>query len=113
MRDLSLANHARAIDISRELSAANPSDYELRFALALAQSERADAYLAFAHAPGGRSREADVAAAEADYVAALAIYQELEQAGSLTGTDKSYVEHARKQLESTRAERAVTGKRAG
>ena len=56
MRELSFANHARAVDISRELSAANPSDYELRFALALAQAERADAYVRFARSAAGPAR---------------------------------------------------------
>ena len=108
MRELSFANHARAVDISRELSAANPTDYELRFALALAQAERADAYVRFARSAAGRARAADLAAAEADYGAALAIYQELQQAGTFTASDKSYVDRARAQIESIRAERAAT-----
>jgi tetratricopeptide (TPR) repeat protein len=107
MRELSLANHSRAVEISRALSAANPSDYEQRFALAQAQAERGDAYVRFAR--GGRAgaaRGADIAAAEADYGAALAIYQDLERAGMLAGSDKSYLDHVRVQLESIRAERA-------
>jgi hypothetical protein len=36
MRELSLASHMRAVEISRQLTTANPSDYLLRFALALA-----------------------------------------------------------------------------
>ena len=107
MRELSFANHARAVDISRELSAANPSDYELRFALALAQAERADAYVRFARSAAGLARAADLAAAENDYGAALAIYQELQQAGTFAASDKSYVDHARAQLESIRAERTA------
>jgi hypothetical protein len=105
LRDASLANHARAVDLSRELSAANPSDYELRFALALAQAERADAYMRFARAAGPR-RAADLAAAETDYGAALAIYQELQQAGTFAASDVKYVEHARAQIAVIRAERA-------
>jgi non-specific serine/threonine protein kinase/serine/threonine-protein kinase len=107
MREQSFANHARAVDISRELSAANPSDYELRFALALAQAERADAYVRFARAAAGRPRAADLAAAETDYGAALAIYRELQQAGTFAASDKSYVDHANAQLESIRADRAA------
>jgi non-specific serine/threonine protein kinase/serine/threonine-protein kinase len=107
MREVSFANHARAVEISRELSAANPGDYELRFALALAQAERGDAYLRFARAAAGPARAADLAAADADYTAALAIYQELQQAGTLSGSDRSYVDHARAQLESVRAERSA------
>jgi non-specific serine/threonine protein kinase/serine/threonine-protein kinase len=107
MRELSLANHSRAVEISRALSAANPSDYEQRFALAQAQAERGDAYLRFARAArAAAARGADLAAAEADYFAAVAIYQELERGGTLAGSDRSYVEHARAQLESVRAERA-------
>jgi hypothetical protein len=107
LREPSLANHARAVEISRELSAANPTDYEQRFALAQAQAERADAYVRFARSAAGTARAADLAAAEVDYGAALAIYQELERAGTLAGSDKSYVDHARAQLEHIRAERAT------
>jgi non-specific serine/threonine protein kinase/serine/threonine-protein kinase len=102
LRDLSLANHAQAVSISRELSAANPSDYELRFALALAQAERADAYVLFAQAPGSRTQAADLAAAAADYTAALAIYDELRQAGTFAASDEHYVDHARAELERIR-----------
>jgi len=108
MRERSLANHARAVEISRDLSDASPGDYELRFAFAQAQAERADAYLTFAKAPAARSRAADLAAAEADLRAALAIYQELQQAGTFAAADQSYVDHAKAQLESVRAERAST-----
>jgi eukaryotic-like serine/threonine-protein kinase len=105
MREPSLANHARAVDISRELSAANPGDYELRFALALAQAERADAYVRFARSAAGPARAADLAAAETDYGAALAIYQELQAAGTFAASDMRYVDHARTQIASIRAER--------
>jgi eukaryotic-like serine/threonine-protein kinase len=109
MREVSLANHARAVDISRELSAANPTDYELRFALALAQAERADAYVQFARATvAGAARDSDLAAAETDYGAALAIYQELQQAGTFAASDQVYVDKARAQLAIIRAERTTT-----
>jgi non-specific serine/threonine protein kinase/serine/threonine-protein kinase len=107
MRAPSLANHARAVALSRELSAANPGDYELRFALALAQAERADAYMRFAKGATGPARAADLAAAETDYGGALAIYQELQQAGTFAASDVKYVEEARAQLASIRAERAA------
>ena len=55
----------------------------------------------------GPARAADLAAAEADYGAALAIYQELQQAGTFAASDTSYVDHARAQLASIRAERAA------
>jgi eukaryotic-like serine/threonine-protein kinase len=108
MRELSLANHARAVDISRELSAANPGDYELRFALALAQAERGDAYVRFGRAAAGPRRDADLAAAAADYTAALAIYQELQQAGTFAASDQGYVDHARAQLAGLRGGQAAT-----
>ena len=107
MRELSLANHARAVDISRELSAASPGDYELRFALALAQAERGDAYVRFARSASGHAKTVDLDAAEADYRAALAIYDELQTAGTFSAPDKSYVDHAKAQLEVVRAERAA------
>jgi tetratricopeptide (TPR) repeat protein len=108
MRDLSLANHAQAVNISRELSAANPADYELRFALALAQAERADALVRFARAKGARAPAADLAAAEADYRAALVIYEELQKAGTFAASDQGYVDRARTELARIGAERAGT-----
>ena len=108
MREPSLANHARAVAITRELSAANPGDYEMRFAVALAQAERADAYVRLAGArPAGPARTADLAAAEADYLAALAIYEELQRAGTFSVSDHRYVEHARTRLARIRAERGA------
>jgi non-specific serine/threonine protein kinase/serine/threonine-protein kinase len=104
-RDLSLANHGRAVEMSRELTAANPADYELRFALALALSGRADAYVLFARAPGPAARAADLAAAERDYAEALDIYARLQQAGTFSAADQSYVDEARASLEKVRAER--------
>ena len=52
MRDLSLANHGHAIDMSRRLSEENPSDIELRVALALALTGRGEAYASFGRAAG-------------------------------------------------------------
>jgi eukaryotic-like serine/threonine-protein kinase len=107
LREPSLANHALAVAISRELSAANPSDYELRFAVAEAQAGRADAYAHFARAASsGPTRTTDLAAAATGYAAALAIYEELQRAGTLQASDASYVEHARTQLARVRAEQA-------
>jgi hypothetical protein len=104
-RDLSLANHGRAVEMSRELTAANPADYEVRFALALALSGRADAYVLFAHAPRPVARAADLAAAERDYDEALGIYASLQQAGTFPAADQSYVDEARARIEKVRAER--------
>ena len=111
MREPSLANHARAVDISRELTAANPSDYELRFALGIAHAGRADAYLEFARAARSPSRAADLAAAERDYTSALDIYSKLQKAGTFAASDKEYVDKARASLEKVRADRNQNGKR--
>ena len=107
MREPSLANHTRAVDISRELTAPNPIDYELRFALGIALAGRADAYLQFARATRPPSRAADLAAAERDYTEALDIYRKLQEAGTFAASDKEYVDKARAQLETVRAERAT------
>jgi hypothetical protein len=82
------------------------SDYELRFALALALGGRADAYLQFAEAPRSGSRSADLAAAERDYTEALDIYAKLQAAGTFSSGDMEYVTNARAQLEKIRAARA-------
>ena len=97
--------------LSRELAEANPSDYELRFALGMAHAERADAYLQFARAVRPSSREADLDAAERDYLTALDIYQKLQDAGTFAASDMTYVDNAREQLQKARAERAA-GRRA-
>jgi non-specific serine/threonine protein kinase/serine/threonine-protein kinase len=109
MREPALANHTRAVDISRALTEANPSDYELRFALAMAHAERGDAYLQFARAARSSSRASDLAAAERDSITALDIYKTLEDAGKLAGSDREYVDKARAQLNTVRAERAAIG----
>lgn len=93
--------------LSRELTAANPADYELRFALALALGGRADASLLFARAPRPSAREADLAAAERDYAEALDIYAALQHAGILSAGDQKYVTDARAQFERIRAERGA------
>ena len=107
MREPSLANHARAVDISQELATANPSDYELQFALGMAHAERADAYVEFAHAGRSASRAADLAAAERDYTSALDIYGKLQKAGTFAANDMEYVDKARAGLEKVRTERAA------
>ena len=107
MREPSLANHTRAVDLSRELTTANPTDYELRFALGIAYAGRGDAYVEFAQAPRPSSRAADLAAAERDYTSALDIYSKLQQAGTFAASDKEYVDKAQEQLAKVRAERAV------
>jgi tetratricopeptide (TPR) repeat protein len=110
MRDQSLGNHARAVEISRELTASNPSDYELRFALALALGGRADALLQFAEAPRAVSPSTDLAAAERDYTEALDIYAKLQAAGTFSSGDMQYLTTARSQLEKIRAARTRTSR---
>jgi hypothetical protein len=103
LRDASLANHGRAVDLSRELTAANPADYELRFALALALAGRADAHLLFARATRPGVRDADLTAAERDYLEAIDLYARLKAAGTFAVSDKEYEDHARAQLEAARS----------
>jgi tetratricopeptide (TPR) repeat protein len=106
-RDGALTNHARAIAMARELQRKNPVNVELRVAVGLALASRADAYAAFARTrPVPPTRAADLAAAERDYAESVAIYTELQQAGSIQGTDLETLENNRKQLETVRRERS-------
>ena len=107
IREPALANHTRAVEISRELAEANPSDYELRFALAQAQAERADAYVQLARDRRSPSRAENLAAAERDLTSALDIYKKLQVAGTFAASDIEYVNAARAQLEKVRSERAA------
>ena len=106
-RQAALANHTRAVAMIRELQQKNPANVELRVAVGLALGGRADAYAAFARArPAPSTRAADLEAAERDYAESVAIFTELQQAGSIQGTDLETLENNRKQLESVRAERS-------
>ena len=55
-REASLANHTRAVTMSRDLQRENPANVELRVAVGLALAGRADAYAGFARAPSSRTR---------------------------------------------------------
>ena len=66
-------------------------------ALGLAQASRADAYAIFAAGKQQRAMRAnDLEAAERDYAESVAIYTELQQAGSIHGTDLQTLETNRK-----------------
>jgi hypothetical protein len=71
----------------------------------IAHAGRADAYLEFARAARASSRTADLAAAERDYMSAIDIYSQLQQAGTFAASDMEYVDKARASLEKVRAER--------
>jgi non-specific serine/threonine protein kinase/serine/threonine-protein kinase len=111
-RDAALANHTRAVTMTRELRAANPTNIELTMGLALALGGRADAYAAFARArPAPPGRASDMAAAERDYMEAVALLEGLQRSGALGGTDVATLENNRKQLERIRHERATLSSR--
>jgi hypothetical protein len=100
-----VANHGRAVTLSRDLSAANPGDVELRVALALALAGRGDAYAAFARdTPASPTRRSDLAAAERDYAEAVKLLTSLDQEGAIEGTDRETLENARKELARIREE---------
>ena len=102
-RAATLTNHSRAVEMVTALQQKNPANVEWRVALGLALAGRADAYAAFARAPGSASRAADLAAAERDYAASVAIYAALQQAGSIQGTDLETLENNRRALDTVRS----------
>ncbi len=73
------------MDISRELSAGNPDNVEMRVTIALALIERADAALLLSRLPG--AQPADRVTAVRDYTEAVAILQTLKDQGAIEGTD--------------------------
>lgn len=106
-RTASLANHARAVETTRALRAANTGNVELTVALALALGGRADGHLAFARKRSFPPRRAeDLAAAERDYAESTALLTTLQQAGNLQGTDLTTLENHRRELAAIRGERA-------
>ena len=104
-REASLANHTRAVTMSRELQKRNPTNVELKAAVGLALAGRADAYAGFARAPGSTTRDADLAAAERDYAESVAIYTALRETGSIEGSDLETLANNTKALEKVRQER--------
>ena len=105
-RETALANHTRAVTMSRDLQRRQSGELELRVALGLALAGRADAYVGFASGPAGGTRGADLAAAERDYAESVEIYTALQQAGSIEGSDLETLENNRKALEKVRGDRA-------
>ena len=84
-REAALANHARAVTMTRDLQRENPANVELRVALGLALAGRADAYAGFARARASRTRADDLAAAERDYAESVRSTR-LQKAGSIEET---------------------------
>ena len=103
-RDAALANHTRAVTMSRDLQRENPANVELSVALGLALAGRADAYVGFAQSAAGGARAADLAAAERDYAESVTIYTALRHAGSIEGSDLETLETNSKALERVRKE---------
>ncbi len=95
--------HTRAVTMSRELTAANPGNVELRVALALALMGRADGHAHFARRG---SPTPDVAAAARDYGEAIDLLGSLERDGVIGGTDLETLAQARRK-------RAALGQPAG
>ncbi len=94
-----LANHSRAVEMSRQLQRENPTNVELRVALGLALAGRADAFARFARTGRtGSSRAADLEAAERDYAESVETFTALERAGSIQGTDLQTLENNRSDL---------------
>ena len=103
-RDAALANHTRAVTMSRDLQRENPANVELSVALGLALAGRADAYVGFAKAPATPTRAADSAAAERDYAESVGIYTALREAGSIKGSDLETLDTNRTVLDNVRKE---------
>jgi eukaryotic-like serine/threonine-protein kinase len=104
-RTSALASHFLAVTMSRELSAANAGNVELRVALALALISRADSQAALARRPSASGTRADdLAAAERDYAAAIDLLTKLQQEGFIDGTDVETLDNAREALARVRAE---------
>jgi tetratricopeptide (TPR) repeat protein len=92
----SLANHDRAVSMTRALSAANAKNVELRVAVALALTGRGEA----------RVRFKEWSAAEHDYAEAMELLSKLQQDGAIQGTDVETLESARKELHVIRSQLA-------
>jgi tetratricopeptide (TPR) repeat protein len=89
----SLANHDRAVTMTRALSTANAKNVELQVAVALALTGRGDAQVRFKAWP----------AAERDYAEAVNLLAKLQQEGAIQGTDVETLDSARKELDVIRA----------
>jgi hypothetical protein len=103
-RDAALANHTRAVTMSRDLQRENPANVELSVALGLALAGRADAYVGFAKPPATPRRAADLAAAGRDYAESVGIYTALREAGPIEGSDMETLDTNRKALDNVAKE---------
>jgi serine/threonine protein kinase/tetratricopeptide (TPR) repeat protein len=83
-----IANHDRAVAMTRALRAENTGNTELTVAFALALAGRGDAHVLFAELP----------AAERDYVESVGLLEKLEREGAIHGTDAETLENNRKEL---------------
>jgi eukaryotic-like serine/threonine-protein kinase len=88
----SLANHDRAVTMTRALSTANAQNIELQVAVALALTGRGEAYVHFK----------EWATAERDYAEAVGLLAKLQKDGAIQGTDVETLETARKELTTIR-----------
>ena len=85
--------------MSRRLSAENPSDIELRVALALALTGRGEAYALFGRRKGPRALD-DLRSAERDYDEAVRLLEALKQQGAIEGSDFKSLEDTDRARES-------------
>jgi hypothetical protein len=83
----------RAVEVSRELSAGNPDNVELKVAVASALIERGDAWMVLARQPNAPATDRD--AAMRDYSEAVTILDALKSAGAIEGTDLETLDDAR------------------
>jgi eukaryotic-like serine/threonine-protein kinase len=105
-RTASIGNHTRAVNMCRELSQANPANVELRIAVALALTGRADAAALLGRSASGSVRKDDLTSAERDYAEAAAIFGKLQQEGVIQGTDQETFDRIRTELDRVRRELA-------
>ena len=90
----SLANHDRAVSMTRALSAANAKNIELQVAVALALTGRGEARVGFK----------EWSAAERDYAEGVELLSKLQRDGAIQGTDVETLESARKELSRIRGQ---------
>jgi tetratricopeptide (TPR) repeat protein len=93
---VSIANHDRAVTMTRALSQANTQNIELHVAVALALTGRGEARVHFK----------EWSQAERDYAEAVELLSKLQKEGSIQGTDVETLDSARKELDVIRSQRA-------
>lgn len=102
-----LSSLQHAVEISRELSAGNPDNVEMRVTIALALGERGDAALVLNGRASAQpvTRSADRAMAVRDYTEAVAILQSLKEQGAIEGTDVDTLDATARKLSALGATR--------